>query len=389
VKGIRRHGAGWQAEVRVKGHERSIRQFALDADPAEIQAWRKDEKARLRLTSPRATKGTFAADAKRYLSLVTTMPSFKMRKRDIGLWIGVFGTRARSSITRADIRAQRDRWHREGPKRVWRKHSDRHGGGWVDVPGPLAASTVNHRLRALANLYTVLDGRHAPNPARDVPEIEEEEGEDRSLPYTLIEMIIAAMPDRSQGKKGVKRTAVSLTKIRARVMAYVGLPPADIGRLTSERVNLDAGWVDTGKRKKGKGVLTGRRPLTPEGASALRAFVAAEAFGSFSTSSLLKSVRRACRKVADVLAKDNETAALAPIVRKIRPYDLRHSYVAEVLEKSGDFHATQLLSGHAELRTTMSYGRRAVNPALTAALAKVTAAGGFAAPANRATGETR
>lgn len=389
MKGIRRHGAGWQAEVRVVGHPRSVEQWPLETDPAVMQDWRKKEQARLRLTAPRATKGTFAADARRYLSLVTTMPSYTMRKRDIELWIGVFGTKPRSNITRADIRAQRDAWHLHGPRRVWRKRKDAkgnviHGGVWVDEPGPLAASTVNHRLRALANLWTVLDGRHAPNPARDVPELEEDEGEDRSLPYALIEMVIATMPDRGQGKKGEPRATVSLTKIRVRVMAYVGLPPIDIGRLTPDRVNLDYGWVDTGKRKKGKGVLTGRRPLTPQGLDAMRQFVAANAFGTFSTASMLKSVRRACLRVAKALAQNPETAALAPIVRRIRPYDLRHSYVTEVLGKSGDLHATQLLSGHADLRTTVSYGRRALNPALAAALAKVTAAGGFAAPANRA-----
>jgi hypothetical protein len=200
MKGVRRHGAGWQTEVRVTGHPRSVKQWPLDTDPAELQTWRKDEHARLRLSSPRANKGTFAADAKQYLTLVTTMPSFQMRRRDIGLWVAVFGVRSRSSITRAEIRAQRDRWHVSGPRRLYRKRTDgRYGGDWVDVPGPLAASTVNHRLRALAHLWTVLDGPHAENPARDVPELEEEEREDRSLPYALIEAILAAMPDRRYG----------------------------------------------------------------------------------------------------------------------------------------------------------------------------------------------
>lgn len=389
MSGIRRHGAGWQTDVRVAGQPRSVFSWPLDTDRAEMQAWIKDEKARLRLASPRATKGTFAADAKRYLSLVTTMPSYTMRVRDILLWVQVFGTRRRSSITRAEIRAQRDIWRREGPRRIWQKHQDRHGGAWIDVPSPLAPSTVNHRLRALANLWTVLDGLRADNPARDVPELDEEEREDRSLPYALIEMVLDAMPDRGQGRKGETRSDVSKTKARARALAYVGLPQIDIGRLTPDRVNLVEGWVDTGKRKKGKGVLTGRRPLTPEGLDAMRQFVAADAFSDdpkkpFSVSSMYRSIRRACLTVAERLEQDPETAPLAAIVRRIRPYDFRHSYVAEVLEKSGDFHATQILSGHADLRTTLGYGQRGVNPALVAALAKVTAAGGFAAPVKRA-----
>src|SRR5689334_10431291 len=146
-KGIRRHGAGWQTEVRVTGQPRSVAQWPIDTPEAVMQDWRKREKATLRLKAPRATKGTFAADAKIYLAMVKTMPSFKSRRRDILLWVAAFGARSRASITKADIRLQRDRWHLEGPRRVWQKHQDgRRGGEWVDVPGPLAASTVNHRL---------------------------------------------------------------------------------------------------------------------------------------------------------------------------------------------------------------------------------------------------
>jgi hypothetical protein len=40
---------------------------------------------------------------------------------------------------------------------------------WVEVDEPLSASSVDNRLRALRNLWTVLNGRHAPNPVREVP----------------------------------------------------------------------------------------------------------------------------------------------------------------------------------------------------------------------------
>jgi integrase len=377
-RGIRRHGAGFQAEVRVTGHPRSVMQFPLDTDPVTMQKWRKDEKARLQLTAPRATKGTFAADAKRYLEIVKAMPSFKMRKRDILLWVAIFGVRSRASITRGEIRQWRDEWHARGPKRVYRKHTDKYGGEWVDIEAPLAPSTVNHRLRALANLWTELDGRHAPNPAREVEDLDEGDGEAYGLPYDVIEAVIAEMPDRGRPEKGKERSTVSLTKLRARVIAYTGLPHIDIGRLTADKVNLEEGWVSTGKRKKGKGVSTGRRPLTPQGVDALRALIAAGGLGAkFSASSMRHSIKRACVRLAAKVKDEPGGAELAAVLLKIRPYDFRHSYVSEVLEKSGDFHATQLLSGHADPRTTLRYGKKAINPVLTAALAKVTKAGGF------------
>lgn len=421
-KGIRRHGHGWQAEVRVTGHPRSVQQWPIDTDPAVMQDWRKKEKARLQLTAARASKGTFAADAKRYLDLVQDMPSFASRKRDIELWIGVFGTRPRASITRADIRLQRDRWHREGPRRIWRKHPDgRRGGAWVDVPGPLAASTVNHRLRALSNLYTELDGRRAPNPAREVSELEEDAATDRSLPYALIEMILAAMPDHRyrrklteaqtrairlalhapapnlsalarahgvsetmirkirDGKDTDRRDSLSKTKARLRLMAYTGLSQAEIARLEPHQVHIAEGWIDTGRRRKGKGVRTGKRPLSPLGVEALRGFIDAAAFGPFSRASMAASFRRGVDKVIRTLGTDPAAAAIVAQLRRLRlrPYDLRHSFVTEVLDKSGDLHATQLLTGHADLRTTLGYASRALNPALRAALERVHQRGGF------------
>lgn len=384
--GIRRHGAGWQAEVRVTGHPRSVRTFELDTKWEVMQQWRRDERGRLRLTAPpRAGKGSFVADAKRYLQLVATMASFKMRKRDIELWVDVFGTTPRHKITRAEIRAQRDQWHRFGPKRIFRKHQDgRRGGAWVEIEAPLAASTVNHRLRALANLWTELDGRHAPNPAREVPELDEEEGDAFGLPYELIEAIVAAMPDRGRADKGKTRPTISLTKLRARAIAYTGLSHAELGRLTAERVNLEEGWINSGRRRKGKGVWTGRRPLTPLAVEALQAIAEANAWGPFSASSMRTSVKRACTKLAAAIESQPGGAELAKVLRRLKPYDFRHSYVSEVLEKTGDFHATQLLAGHADLRTTMRYGKKAVNPVLVAALAKATAAGAFGAGAKLA-----
>ena len=45
-RGIRRHGAGWQAEVRITGHPRSVQPFPLETDPVVMQAWRTKEKRR-------------------------------------------------------------------------------------------------------------------------------------------------------------------------------------------------------------------------------------------------------------------------------------------------------------------------------------------------------
>lgn len=385
---MRRHHGGLQAAVRVTGHKPVYRQYDISYinKLGEIQQWRKEETARLRAQRPKPTKGTFPGDVREYLSLpsVRMMPTFAERKRDIELWLPVIGSIPRSEIRIATIRAQRDVWHERGPKRVWRAWradgSQKPGGRYVDVEAPLAPSTVNHRLRALAHFFTTLDGLRAPNPAREVPELDEDDGAERGFPYDVIEAIIAAMPDRGRAAKGATRPTVSETKIRARVIAYAGLEHIAIERLTLKMMNLEAGWIDRPKRKKGKGTKSRRVPLTEQGIAALKDFVAAGLIGKkFSRSSMCQSIYRACEKVA----RDAEQLGaheLAAALRKMRPYDLRHSYVSEVLEKSGgDFHATQLLSGHEHLSTTLRYGKRGVSPALASALAKVRAAGGFGA----------
>ena len=66
---------------------------------------------------------------------------------------------------------------------------------------PLSASSVNHRLRAIANLWTVLDGRHAPNPARDVPELLEPDHPPRALSYPVLEAILAEWSDAGRWKR--------------------------------------------------------------------------------------------------------------------------------------------------------------------------------------------
>jgi integrase len=358
--GVRRHGAGWQVRVAVAGAGRSAAQFPLDTPHAELRAWQEDERHRLRLVARRqggrgrAAAGTFAADARTYLAAVAAMPDIKRRRKDIALWIAEFGERRRHSITAAEIRAVRDRWLTVGPKHVYRKATRDRPGRWEPVATPLAGSTVNHRLRALSNLWTVLDGRRAPNPVREVPEADETPAAPRAIDYATIARILAALPDRARAGRGEKRGTVSLTKLRLRVMAYTGLPPAQLMALTPAHVDLEGATLLVDERSKGKGVAAARLPLLPEAVAALRDFAAAGAWGKFSTSAVRTSFLRAAKKVCTLPG--------------LRPYDLRHSFGTAVFLASGSLHAAGELLRHADKRTTRRYTLAAVNPVLTAAL---------------------
>ena len=328
------------------------------------------------------------------------MPGIKERTRHIHLWVAIFGTRPRASIKAWEIQAVAEGWRQHGPKVVWRRWAadgdDRPGGRYVEIPAPLSASQVNNRLRALENLWTVLDGRHAPNPVREVSEYDEPESEARGLPYDVVEAILAAMPEdryrralspeavaaiRSQPgvhaselarayrvsetairKARVRRrppvTGTALARLRLRVIAYVGLSHGELMGVSAGDLHLDdtPPWLWVSGRKKGKGTGGTPQPLTPEGAAAVRALAAAGGLGPFSHSSLWKSFQRACQKLGLV---------------GVRPYDLRHSFASEIFEATGDLSVTQLLMRQRSPKTTLRYGQRAISPVLAAAIQRV------------------
>jgi integrase len=241
---------------------------------------------------------------------------------------------------------------------------------WPTTKRPAAkpsAATVRHYRTALFSLYTALDGKNAPNPLRDVTPLRSADAEPRAIPYAVIDTIFAAMPERSQGLKGVTRKGGrSKTKVRLRVMAYIGLPPAQIARLKPEHVQWDEATVLVLGRKKGKGTKAARLPLIPQGVAALRDLFALGAAGKFSTSSARTSWRRGIAAVvAQLAARDAEAARqFDEALKGARPYDLRHSYLTESYISSKDIRATQALAMHSDARMTERYTLAAVDPRL-------------------------
>ncbi len=318
--------------------------FPAGTELGEVRTWRRQERVRIELDlrarhePPPAT--TFAQDAKTYLDTVKAMPTWSERVKHIGEWTELFGDRPRATVTSADIRAQRDRWLTTGPRMEWKRVGGKHQ--WVKVYKPLSASAVNHRLRALENLWTVLDGRHAPNPVREVPEAAEPEADARAIPLPLMRAIIDTMPDTK-------------TRARLEVIAWCGLPHKTIMRLRPEDVHLAqrALWVPG--RKKGKGTRGRLLPLTTDGVRAVKHFVQHDGFGPFSPSSLYKSFQVACRKLG---------------LEGLRPYDARHTFGTAALAAT-DPHTAQLLMGLSTPKLVERYGRAAVNPMLVEAARKL------------------
>lgn len=324
--GIRPHRDGWRVRVRVHAGPRGVKskKFKKSATFREMTDWMDDrriEAADEPTLAPRQKRG-FEKDAADYLKSVAAMPSYRDRERDIQAWVAVFGTRERRGIQASEIRTQLVEWAKT-----------------------LSASSVNHRRSALMHLWTVLDGRQARNPVKDVPKHREPDARPRAVPYNVIDAILAAMPECK-------------TKARLDVLAHTGIPPATLTRITREDLNLAAKTVYLTGRQKGAGTKGGWRKLTQRGVAAFERFVRCEAFGPFSSGSLYQVFKRARTAVAPDGSLDH-----------IRPYDFRHSFGTRVLALTGDMKATQTLMGHTNAKTTERYALAAVDYRVDRAIA--------------------
>src|SRR5438094_3297791 len=377
------HWRGYRVFVRVawpgypEGRVLSKR-FPKSATLEAMGHWREDQRVegRRRILTARVPVGDgFLADADRYLETVAAMPQIGQRTRHIRLWAELFGDRPRESITSAEIRAQRDRWLTVGPRRVRVKRRDQ-SASWVDVARPLSPQEVNLRLRALENLWTVLDGPTADNPVRDVPECDTPPPRPRGQTFALAREILSYMPDVTRPAKGGSPERGSLSRIRFEAMLVTGLPPKQLAALTPAHVDVRARTFTPPLRHKGR---TSRRRTRPRKAPkprplmacalpVLARFFVLEANRPFSRQSLTRSVRRAIAAANHVRARRK----LPLIDPTLRVYDLtRQTFGTEAYRVYGYLKVVQELMGHSDMKLTEIYAQTAVQEHVVAAISEL------------------
>jgi integrase len=303
--GITRNGAGWRAYVRVNGRLHAKR-FPIDTPVDDMRAWRVEQ---LGSTVIPPAAGSFAADVDRYLAKpeIAAMPSYRERAAHLDLWLTALGRdRSRASITRDEVEAILQRWLASG----------------------LAAPTVYHRRTALGSCCATLGG---PNPVTGTTRPDHYRPVDRSIAYETIEKILAEMPAERFLAKGIK--APSLARLRAAVIAYTGLPPAELMKLKAHHFDREQAILHTPWREKGAGTPAHIRELTADGVAALVALDAAHGWGPFAEERLAASFKRAARRVCGADTR-------------IRLYDLRHSFGADLYRVTGDLATVGRMLGH-------------------------------------------
>lgn len=357
-RGITRTPTGYRASIRVNG-ELYQERFKPDTPLEQILAWRRHTRADVeRRRGPVAPPGTFAADAVAYLAAVRAMPTYDERKRHIGLWVERFGTLPRDAITPVMIRTVRDEWLTVGPKMVqaWKRNpvTGRKDRRWEPVTTPLSASAVTKRMRALENLFTILGGRRGYNPVREVPEPAEPERAARALPLAVIRQVLAAMPE-------------SLCKRWLTVLAYTGIPPMTIARMSTAMVDLEAGIALVPGRKKGKGTKGRRLPLTPDGREAWRLFIRE---ASWREQPPKGNMKRAWSAACRAVERASATAGVPIDLSGTTPYALRHSVGTLAHLATGDIQATSQVLG-VSLATALRYAQGALDPRLELAVQRL------------------
>lgn len=332
----------------------------------EMEAWREDRRVEARRKQgddPIPVGAGFLADGETYLEIVQAMVGIKDRRKHIREWAALFGERPRAEIQPHEIRAQRDRWLTVGPRQVLVKRPGEKA-LWETHARPLSASAVNHRLRALENLFTVLDGLHARNPVRDVDEAEPPEELPKGQTFALAYEILAHMPDVTRSTKNEAREAGSLSRIRFEAMLVTGCPPKQLGQLQPTHVNWDLLTVTPPKRSKGRRSRRARsrrkvkpRPLMPAAVPVLQRFFAMGANRPFSATSLGRSVKRAIRAANKVRARRR----LPPMPETLGLVELtRHTFGTEVFRSAKDLVLVKDLLGHATIEQSQRYALAAV-----------------------------
>ena len=327
--GIRRDTSGRiHAYVRAGGRLH-FKRFPVGASLETVRRWRLDTRVSLKSTQP--TKGTLAADVEPFVRQIADRPQLVAeRRQQLEWWVARLGHRRRHTITTADVRT-----------------------ALAELRQTHAASTCNHYRQALLSLYRALDGRHAPNPVRDVEPFANPAPEVRGLSYEMIGRILAAMSDRGSARvKGQPRNVGSAAKVRCRVLAFTGLRPSELMRFRPEH------WDRTTQTLvvyTGKGGRTRTIPLNAPAAQALADLEALGALGSFSTSSVRRAFIRAAARLG---------------IHGVRPYDLRHSYGTALYRVAGDTRLVKDVLGHSDARMTERYTLGHVPEAMRLATAR-------------------
>jgi integrase len=303
--GIYADAAGIAAVVTVNG-DKVEKRYPPGTTLDTIRSWRSDQKGKLQKRALSGRAGTLAGDARDYLKRVAHLVSLKARRAELRAWIDRFGAeRTRDTIAQKDVMLARSAWLKAG----------------------ISAKTINNRVQTLRHLYRTLDGRKSETPCDDLANLPVEKTPAVYITPALVQNVYAEL-ERRDTTKGVYPKK---TRARFRVLATTGKRPSELMRAQPEDVDLDRRvWVT----RDGKGGFSPGLYLNDDMLSAWKVFIAADAWGTFNTNSMARTLRRAGWPAG------------------VKPYNLRHTTWLTASERGIDLSDIQQGAGHRNLATT-------------------------------------
>lgn len=317
--GIYRDPAGLSATVKVAGRQREKR-YPTGTDLKDIRRWRDDTKHRLQRRQPKAPRGTFEADAAKYLKLVKHLASWKARNVEVQAWVREFGETPRSRLRTAHVLQARVDW----------------------LEAKKSPKTINNRVQTLRHLYKTLDGRDVETPCDEVTPLPTA----KTPAIVVTDEKVREVDATLAGFESVNRLLDAKTRARFRVLASTGKRPSEVMRTQRTDVDLERRvWIV----RDGKGGYSPGLYLNDDMRAAWELFIQAEAWGLYNTNSFARTLR----------------AAGWP--KGVRPYNLRHTTWILASERGADLSDVQAGAGHKHLATT----RRHYVPVLDSRMQKL------------------
>jgi integrase len=318
--GIKEDQHGIRASVTVGSgptKQQKVKRFPRGSAIKTITDWQDRTRVALRGSDGPIARGRLADAAAEYLAhqRVQLVPSsYASLVCELNAWIEPFGHLTRDAITRAMVLEQRRRWLTEprgGP--TARK-------GTRDAK-PHAPKTCNHRVRALAGLYHFLDGSKAPTPCDDVPKLREPAPAPTAVSVDTVKAVFLRLTDAK-------------TRARFMVLAATGQRPAQLMRATPADVDFVRRFWFVRPAKGGNPIPI---QLTQDMVDAFTAFAAADAWGTYDTSTHAKHLYAAGWPSA------------------IRPYNTKHTLAITFAESGADWNDMRDWFGHQDVKSTRIY----------------------------------
>ncbi|MGE0363055.1 MAG: tyrosine recombinase XerC [Vicinamibacterales bacterium] len=340
--GVYKDALGVEARASAAGRSK-WRRFKRGTRLSTIVAWQEETRTALRKAArTRAAQfraGTLAGDVATY---VATLPE-RARKQKAALfaaWLTAeLRQRRRQAIPLDELRRQVSAW----------------------VDAGVAASTINHRRRALIELYEAIDGEDPPALPRRLKRQREPAPVPRAHDMALLAAIVEGMRAYPYPEATYLRNR---RQARLRLMLWTGVSPTTLAQLTPHSIDLERREIALPARGKGRGAPALTLPLwDPEGIAAAQGWLRAFAWSrkvdakalAVSLAYAVRGFRRRCPEV--------------PLPPHIRLHDLRHSFLTMVARRTQDPRVVQWYGQHADLKTSMRYILAAVPDIARAALA--------------------